>query len=96
MRSGNVRLGNVKLQRSFSEADKARHLQLHLLGPDGNTTEHQQLRWSRLEDNRFGMYQVEEGLLLGLAALRSIASGMIRLERILISAYSLRKEAFKS
>ena len=31
-RLGTVRLKNVKPQRSFSEADKARHLQLHLLG----------------------------------------------------------------
>ena len=75
VRPGNVRFGNVKLQRSFSEDDKAKHLQLHLPGPDGNTTEHQQLRRSWLEDNRFGMYRAEEGLLLGLAELKSIAEG---------------------
>ena len=57
-RLGNVKekLSNVRAQRSFLEADKARHLQLHLLGPDNNTTEHQQLRQSWLEDKQFGKY----------------------------------------
>ena len=54
----NVRLENVKPQRSSSEAGKARHLQLHLPGPCdrqvGDETEHQQLRRSWFEDNRFG------------------------------------------
>ena len=46
-RLGNVkaRLRNAKPQRSFSEADKARHLQLHLPGlcdrQVGDKTEHQ-------------------------------------------------------
>ena len=31
-RLGNVRLKSAKPQRSFLEADKARYLQLHLLG----------------------------------------------------------------
>ena len=74
-RLGTVSFGNVKLRRSFSVDDKAKHLQLHLPGPDGNTIEHQQLRRSWLEDNRFGMYQAEEGLLLGLAELKNIAEG---------------------
>ena len=49
-----MRLKNVKPQRFFSDPNKARHLQLYLPGPDGNTTEHQQLRRSWPEDNRFG------------------------------------------
>ena len=51
MRLENMRLKNVTPQRFFSETDKARHLQLHLPGLDGNTAEHQQLRHSKLEDN---------------------------------------------
>ena len=74
-RLGNVkaRLKNAKPQKSFSEANKARHLQLHLPRPDGNMTEHQQLHQLWLEDNRFGIYRAEESLLLGLTELESIA-----------------------
>ena len=49
MRLENIRLKKVRPQRSFSETDKARHLQLHLPGLDGNTAEHQQLRRLLLE-----------------------------------------------
>ena len=81
VRLENVRTGlrNVRPQRSFLEADEARHLQLHLPGPrdsqvgNGKKTEYQQLRYSWLEDNRFGMYRADVGFLLGLAALESIA-----------------------
>ena len=49
-RFGNVkaRLRNIKPQKFFSEADKARHLQLNLPRPDGNITEHQQFCHSGL------------------------------------------------
>ena len=46
MRLENMRLKNVRPQRSFLEADRARHLQLRLLGPcniqvgNGKETEH--------------------------------------------------------
>ena len=52
VRLKSAELGNVKVQRSFSEADKARHLQLHLPGPcnsqvgNNKETEHQQFRRS--------------------------------------------------
>ena len=50
MKLESAKLGNVKVQKSFSEANKARHLQLHLPRPrnsqvgNNKETEHQQLR----------------------------------------------------
>ena len=53
-----ARLENMRAQKFFLEADKARHLQLQLLCPCnkqvGDKTEHQQLHRLWLEDNRFG------------------------------------------
>ena len=58
-----TRLGNVRPLRSFLAVDKTRHLQLHLPGPCNrqvcDKTEHQQLYWSWLKDNQFGMYRAE-------------------------------------
>ena len=50
-----ARLGDVRPQRSFSESDETRHLQLHLPSPYnrqvGDKAEHQQLHRLWLEDN---------------------------------------------
>ena len=81
-----VTLVNVRAQRSFSKADKARHLQLYLSGlcniqiGNDKETEHQQLRRSWLEDNRFGKCIEQKRALKRPSGVRK-HSGIIRLER---------------